>query len=358
MKRIIYISTVNRQLTEEEIESIGQISARNNRSVGITGVLISVHDYFFQVLEGEEAEIAKVVERIRRDPRHKDMHILKAESEITERQFPKWSMRTIRLAGSGDVILQAIRDMLQNIAQSHRVIERYTQPSVLKFLTDGVNPLTVPPRKTEKIVLFCDMVGFSYLSDLFPVEQVADVVNAFLEVCSTTIADHGGVVAKYVGDCTIAYFEDGQADAAIAACLEVLSRIREMRENIHDCHLMRFLYCGFGVAAGTVIEGNFGSSVKMDYTVLGGTVNMAARLEALTREIAKPMALSESVMQGAKQPWPFVHVGDFQLKGAGRTCPVYTLNDPLLDAFKNHADLVDEMRKACGEMGGGQVCEL
>ncbi len=352
MKRIIYISTVNRQLSEEEIESIGQISARNNRGVGITGVLISVHDYFFQVLEGEEEAIAQVIGRIRRDPRHKDMHILKAENEISERLFPKWSMRTIRLAGSGDMILQAIRDMLQNIAQSHRIIERYTQPSVLKFLTDGINPLSVPPRKTEKIVLFCDMVGFSYLSDLFPVEQVAEVVNAFLEVCSTTIAEHGGVVAKYVGDCAIAYFEQNQADESIAACLDVLRRVGDMRRDTHECHLMKFLYCGFGVAAGTVIEGNFGSSVKMDFTVLGGTVNMAARLEALTRQIAKPLALSESVIENARQNWSFVHVGDFQLKGAGKPCPVYTLDDPLMSDFKDHENLVDEMRKACGEKCG------
>jgi len=351
VKRIIYISTVNRALTESEIESIGQVSARNNREVGITGVLISVHDYFFQVLEGEEDAIAAVVARIRADPRHRDMRILKAESDVSERQFPKWSMRTIRLAGSADLVLQAIRDMLQNIADSHRIIERYTQPSVLKFLTEGVNPLTVPPRKTEKIVLFSDMVAFSYLSDLFPVEEVALVVNAFLEVCSTAIVDHGGVVAKYVGDCTIAYFEPEQADNALAACLLVLRTLGEMRGKSQACALMRFLYCGFGVALGTVIEGNFGSSVKMDYTVLGGTVNQAARLESLTREIARPIALGESVVRAARRPWPFLHVGDFKLKGSARPCPVYTLDDPLLAAFKSHAELHEEMRRACGPAG-------
>lgn len=347
MKRIIYISTVNRQLSDEEIAGIGQVSSRNNRTVGITGVLISVHDYFFQVLEGEEDAIDAVVERIRRDPRHKDMHILKAEHDIAERLFPKWSMRSIRLSGSGDLILQAIRDMLQNIAQSHRIIERYTQPSVLNFLTNGVNPLTVPPRKTEKIILFCDMVGFSFLSDRFPVEEVADVVNAFLEACSATIVEHGGVVAKYVGDCTIAYFSAGQADAAIAASLAVLRKVGDMRRAIHQCHLMKFLYCGFGLSAGAIIEGNFGSSVKMDYTVIGGAVNLAARLEALTREIAKPLAIGETVKAFCREPWPFLHVGDFMLKGVERPCPVYTLDDPLMADFKSHRELNEEMRAAC-----------
>jgi class 3 adenylate cyclase len=135
--------------------------------------------------------------------------------------------------------------------------------------------------------------------------------------------------------------------------LEVLRRVGEMRAKGLDCHLMKFLYCGIGVAAGTVIEGNFGSSVKMDYTVLGGTVNMAARLEALTRQIAKPLALSESVMQGATHGWPFIHVGDFQLKGSGRPCPIYSLDDPLLDDFIDHADLVREMQQTCGMPGNG-----
>lgn len=347
MKRIVYISTVNRRLDANEIQAIGQVSASNNRTVGITGVLISLHDYFFQVLEGEEDALAILLERIRRDTRHRDMRILKAENDIAERQFPKWSMRTIRLVGSDDLVLEAIRDMLQNIADSHRIIERYTQPTVLQFLTEGVNPLTVPPRQTEKIVLFSDMVAFSYLSDLFPVEKVAEVVNAFLEVCSLTIVEHGGIVAKYVGDCTVAYFESAQADAALFACLEVLRRVGRMREEPQGSHLMRFLYCGFGLSAGTVIEGNFGSSVKMDYTVLGSTVNMAARLESLTRDIAKPLALSESVKQLSIQPWPFVNAGDFILKGAGESCPVYTLDDPLMQTFKSHAELNEEMREAC-----------
>lgn len=349
MKRIAYISTVTRRLGESEIEAIGQVSARNNRLEGITGVLISVHDYFFQVLEGDESAVDALVQRLRRDPRHQDLRILRADHNIAERLFPKWSMRTVRLSKSADLVLQAIHDMLENIADSHRIIERYTQPKVLELLTEGVNPLSVPPRKTDKIVLFSDMVGFSYLSDLFPVEEVAEVVNTFLDICSTAIVEQGGVVAKYVGDCTIAYFAPAQADAALAACLEALRRVGEQREASQGCRLLRFLYCGFGLSAGTVIEGNFGSSVKMDYTVLGGTVNLAARLESLTRDIQKPLALAESVKRLATRPWPFVHAGDFQLKGLGQPCPVYSLDHPLMGGVTSHAALSEAMRRICAK---------
>lgn len=348
MKRIIYISTIKKPLSEAEIKGIEQFARRNNKKTGVTGILISVHDYFFQILEGDEATVDVLVEKIRRDPRHQDLLILSAEHEIAERMFPNWNMRTIRLDEATDIILQAIRMMLQNIAQSHRIIERYTQPSVLKFLTDGINPLTVPVKKIEKIVLFADMVGFSYLSDKFPVEEVAQVVNVYLEVCSAKIVEHGGEVAKYVGDCVIAYFAPDRSDAAIAACLDVLGEVRSLREGANECRLIKFLHCGFGLSAGTVIEGNIGSSIKMDYTVLGGTVNMAARLESLTRDIRKAIAMSESVRQGASKPWRFHYVGDFQLKGQDQCAPVYSIDDPLVDEFKSHTQLSKEMQLICG----------
>jgi len=169
MKRIMYISTTTRKLTDQEIDEIGRRSTVNNARVNVTGVLLSAHEFFFQILEGEEADVDRVLERIRRDPRHKDVLILKAEQGVSDRLFSKWSMKTIRLDGSNHMILQAIRIMLENITESHRIIERYTQPAVLQFLTDGVNPLNVPVRKTEQIILFGDIVAFSYLSGLFPV---------------------------------------------------------------------------------------------------------------------------------------------------------------------------------------------
>ena len=348
MKRITYISTVNEKLDDAEIKSIGRIASQKNRLVGVTGILVSAHDYFFQIIEGEEHAIDSLIERIRLDCRHRDLLILRAEHDVAERMFPAWSMRTVQLMDAGDLILQAIRMMLENIAQSHRVIERYTQPSVLKFLTEGINPLNVPARKTEKLVLFTDMVAFSYLSDRFPVEEVVEVVNAYLEICSTEIVAHGGVVTKYVGDCVIAHFSLEGADDALKACLEILKKLRLLREGAGSCRLMRFLYGGFGLAAGTVIEGNVGSSVKMDFTILGATVNMAARLESLTREVGRPIAMSESVKEHATHPWLFRPLGDFKLKGCESAVPVFSLDDTATEDFKSHEVLVSDVKHYCG----------
>jgi adenylate cyclase len=104
--------------------------------------------------------------------------ILKSEHDIAERLFFMWSMKTIRLDSANDIILQAIRIMLENVTESHRIIERYTQPSVLKFLTEGINPLSVPVKKTEQVVLFSDVVAFSYYAWSQVLQEILSNYNA------------------------------------------------------------------------------------------------------------------------------------------------------------------------------------
>lgn len=347
MKRVMYISTATIRLTDHEVGEIGRVSSLNNAREDITGVLFSAHEFFFQILEGDDEAVDRVLQRIRKDPRHRDVLILKVEQDIAEHLFSKWSMKTIRLDSSNDMIVQAIRIMLENITESHRIIERYTQPAVLNFLTEGINPLTVPIKKTEQIVLFGDIVAFSYLSEKFPVEEVADLVSRFLEVSTYRIAECGGQVSKYVGDCVMAHFPADAADEALTACLLTLNDLHDMRLRTDACRLMRFLYCGFGLTKGAVIEGNIGSSIKLDYTVLGDMVNLAARLEGLTRSIGKAIAITESLRDACLRPWNFMPMGEFQLKGQSGPLPVYSLDDPVVGEIYTHDRLVREMLLEC-----------
>jgi class 3 adenylate cyclase len=290
------------------------------------------------------------MERVGRDPRHRDVLILKVEEDIIERIFGQWSMRTVLLDGTDDLILQAIRIMLENITESHRIIERYTQPAVLQFLKKGMNPLNVAVNKTEQVILFGDIVGFSHLSGLFPVEEVADLVNLYLDISSQSIVEHGGQVTKYVGDCVVAHFPPERADDAVRSCVAILRKIQSLRKEAGQCRLQSFLYCGFGLSKGPVIEGNIGSSIKMDYTVLGDIVNLAARLESLTREIGKALALSEAVKDACQEPWPFICTGEFQLKGQMNAQSIYTIDDPAVSDFMTHQEIIQAASQNCCEL--------
>ena len=322
IKRLTYVSKLNAILDEDDIIEIGRISSENNRKRDVTGVLISVRDYFFQVLEGEEAIVDQLVEKISRDPRHNEITILSSETGCEERLFTDWGMKTAALNETNDLMLLAIGMMLQNIAQSYNTIGRYTQPVLLKYLMEGINPLTIPVKSTQKIVVSGSMTDFSELSKHFVLEEQVNALNSYLEICTTSFIEYGGQVAKYAGGCIVAHFAADQVDAAIAACGDAFKKIKALSQNspIHSA-----INCGFGLTSGAMIEGNIGSSIKMDFTALGSMVDQAVYLGVLARDVYKPIAISESIQLMAAKSWGFESLGEFAFTEPNELAQVYAL---------------------------------
>lgn len=345
MKRITYTSRLAPPFSEDVLESIGAASARSNRELGVTGVLVYFSGHFFQVIEGDEQAIDTLYDKIRKDRRHRDVLCLKAEHGIAARLFPEWSMNVINLDRNTDALIRPLRILLQTIAEAHTIIERYTQPAVLNILNRGVNPLTVPARKVERIILFADIVSFSTITECLPVEMIAEMLNRYLDIAGETVSASGGEITKFIGDCVMAYYDPNQADAAIQACLDILAELRQTREDAGPDSPLRLLHCGFGLSQGTVIEGNLGTARKIDYTVLGDAVNTASRLEALTRRVRKSIVLSEEVKKSTRRAWPLVSLGRHDLRGKEKTSEVYFLDHELVNAFDPAAAVSNGARR-------------
>jgi len=333
MKRITYISRPCQEMSDSDIQAISEFAHARNRDSQITGVLLFFCGLFFQTIEGDDAKIDQLFAKIRKDIRHKDVLCLKMETGNIERMFPDWSMKYINLDNNVEELNRPVRILLQSILESHQIIGRYTQPAVLHIINQGLNPLSMPPRKVEKIILFADLVNFSTVSEILDVEDTAVMLNRFLEIASKIISDLGGEVTKFIGDCVMAYFAPELADNAMRASLFILNALREQRSLAGADSPMRFLRCGFGLAQGTVIEGNMGSHVKTDYTIIGDAVNTAARLEAMTREVKKPIILCEKVKNNLGSDWKIVSIGRLQLKGKERAIEVYCPEHELIDDF-------------------------
>jgi len=295
MKRLTYISRYSRHLTLKNIEKIGKNSQRNNQARNITGVLLCLGGMFFQILEGEAEDIDSLYRKILRDPRHTDILCLKSENNVTERLFPEWSMRTINLDENTDIVIRPIKTLLQTVTESHGILKQYTQPTIFKIIQQGMDPLEIRPKKTERIVFFSDIVSFSAFADKLPVEHVVFLVDYYLSICSKIITEAGGEVTKFIGDCVMAYFEADRADAAIQAGLDILLEVAMLRSYAGEDSPLNVLYTGIGITKGVVIEGNLGSQVKKDYTIIGDVVNAASRLEALSRNLDRSLVFSEAV---------------------------------------------------------------
>ena len=345
MKRLTYISNFSKSLTKKEIENIATISQTNNSREGITGVLLSCNGIFFQILEGDEENIDRLYEKILKDDRHNQILCLKSEFNVTERRFPDWSMEVIALDENNDILLQPIKILLQTLGESQATLATYTQSGVLKAIEKGLNPLTITPRYTEKIIFFADIVSFTSITEKLQVTEVVDLLNQFFTICTQAISARGGEVNKFIGDCVMAYFDGDLADEALQASLDILTELEILRNQSPINSPLRVLYIGIGLSKGTVLEGNIGSQTKKEYAVIGDAVNVASRIEALTRELNRFLLFSASVRMNLSDRWKPVRLGDFHAKGREEIVEVYSIDDLLTFQKSDFHKLKQEIKQ-------------
>ncbi|MFP4376610.1 MAG: BLUF domain-containing protein [Spirochaetales bacterium] len=350
MKRLTYISRFTNDLSAQEIAEIGRVSAKNNSARGISGVLICLNGIFYQIIEGEAAEIDRVYETILADPRHSDVVCLKNEADAAERIFGEWSMETFNLDEKDDLVLQPVTTLLETLTSSHQILERYTQPTVLDLIYDGVDPLTVPSTKVEKVILVSDIVSFTQFADALEAEEVVRLVNTFSRIVSDAVLEYGGQINKFMGDGALAYFDGLAADDALKAGLSILKRLQQARDSAGDSDPLSVLYCGVGIARGVVIEGNLGSESKRDFTIIGDAVNVASRLEALTRRVPRWIIFSQSVTDALDDSWDVVGSKDYVLKGKREGVRFYSVNRPEALKEKKNAEIIRSIGERIGSL--------
>ncbi|MCV6637782.1 BLUF domain-containing protein [Candidatus Albibeggiatoa sp. nov. NOAA] len=329
MKRLIYISRMTESVSSTDLHKIGETSQRNNRELEITGVLLYLNGLFFQILEGNEERIDNLYTKILIDNRHKDIMCLQSEENISARLFPDWDMQVINLEENEDIFIRPLKSLLQALSSSHHILEKYTQHVVVRALNQGQNPLLLKPRNQHKFVLFADIFGFSTFTEKLPPQELVDLVNEYFNLTSRAIAERGGSILKYMGDCVMASFEQDQADEVMQATLDILKILRMTRRESTPTHPGKLLYTGIGLAYGEVVEGNMGSQIKMDYTLVGDTVNVASRMETLTRKVPYTVVLTEAVKQQCSEQWAFIELGEKQVKGKQEKIKTYSIDHPL-----------------------------
>jgi class 3 adenylate cyclase len=333
MKRLTYLSKFTRELSTDEIASIGKRSAERNSREGITGVLLTIGDMFYQVIEGKEAVIDDLFKRISRDDRHTNVVSICTENDVNTRNYPDWGMKIINLDEETGELLGIVKDMLANIAAAHMVVDQYTQPTVSHFLRRGYNPLTLPPRRVEHVAMFADVVGFTNMTRNSEIEDVVELVNAALNICSEVVVQRNGELTKFLGDGCLAYWPVRQTDDAVNAALDCMRRLKYTRSEAETGSLLHSLYMGFGLASGEMIEGNIGSITKMDYTIIGHAVNTAARLEQLSRRLKTPLLLTSQVVEHISGDWDTSSLGKHTIKGLSEPIEVFTIDDPIIADF-------------------------
>lgn len=189
--------------------------------------------------------------------------------------------------------LERSAEELQQLRQSFR---RFAPAEVIEGLIQGPG---ADPEKREVTVLFADLVGFTALSERLEPPMLVRVLNGYFDRMSRAIADHRGHVSKFIGDGILALFgalapNPWQADDAVRAALAMRAALAAYNRDLEVEGLPR-LAIGIGIERGTVIAGLFGTSDLMEFTVVGRTVNLAARIQTATREHAVDILVTANV---------------------------------------------------------------
>lgn len=344
MKRLTYISNFARPIPPEEIDEIGARSVRNNSRDGLSGVLFCFNNVFFQVIEGPADSITRTYARILKDPRHKDIFCLDVENGVTERKFADWAMKTVRLEESHDSLIQPIRSMLGSLAKTHYVLERYAPREVITGLQNGDDPLSWKLKPMDRTILFSDIFSSTTFAETLKPDQFENLVEAYYSIVNRSIVEHGGTISKLTGDGVMAYFKSSESAAAVDAAIEIARRLDDARASAEPNTPIKYLYAGVGLSSGWVREGNVGSDLKYDYTLLGDSVNSAARLESVTRKVKSLVVFDESVFHHLPDGSSARALGSYQPKGKSEKLKIYGVKLPYAERQIELADLKAAIR--------------
>ncbi len=198
------------------------------------------------------------------------------------------------------------RRMLQRqiMAESARAnLSRYFSPNMVDRLSTG--DTTLEDVDTRNIaVLFVDIVGFTEIAERQGPQQIMKLLREFHGRIAQTIFDHGGTIDKYIGDAVMANFgspEIGKHDAsdALRCAYAIIDEVSQMNAERQEKGLEE-IRIGIGIHYGEVVTGNIGDSHHLEYAVLGDTVNLASRLERLTRKLQSQLVVSDEFVTKVK----------------------------------------------------------
>lgn len=182
--------------------------------------------------------------------------------------------------------------------------QQYLSPKVIDQLVDNPSLLKLGGEKKEITAFFSDVQGFSTISESLTPEELVELLNEYLTAMTDIVMKYDGTVDKFEGDAVIAFFGApvSYPDHAVRACLaslEMHEKLEEMRKAWRE-QGKHELYVRIGLNTGDCVVGNMGSAYRMDYTMMGDSVNLAARLEGVNKQYKTFTMISEFTYNAVK----------------------------------------------------------
>ncbi len=179
-----------------------------------------------------------------------------------------------------------------------RTFSSYLNPVVVQEILKDPNNIKLGGQNLEATIFFSDIAGFTSIAETLSTARLVALLNMYLTEMSVEILRHDGFLDKYIGDCIMAGFgiPIATSNHAVQACLAALANQRRAAGLRQKFHLMKApeIHVRIGIHTGPVICGNMGSEKRLDYTMVGDSVNLASRLEGVNKVYGTGIIISET----------------------------------------------------------------
>lgn len=225
--------------------------------------------------------------------------------------------------------------------QMRKAFSTYLSPHLVKRIAATDFQLTLGGKEVEATILFTDLEGFTNMSESLPPAEVSKILTGYFERITRHILEQDGTIIKYIGDAVMAVWgaplpDPRQAERAVLAARGIAEASRESFGG-------RRLRTRIGINSGRALAGNLGSSFRFDYTVIGATTNLAARLEALNKPLGTDILVSGATREQLPPKIAARYLGQFLLRGTTQATAIYEI--PLVSPPTNA--IFEQALRAC-----------
>lgn len=199
-------------------------------------------------------------------------------------------------------------------------------------------------------ILFADIRNFTSISEKLSPAEVVEFLNEYMSVMVSCVKNNHGYVDKFIGDAIMATWgtlsvTDNQPMDAVKASLDMREALKKYNKKRGSVKKPKLQF-GIGINYGSVVSGQIGSQEKMEYTVIGDAVNIASRVESITKDLGLDIIVSEAIYINTKKDFNYIPLHNMQVKGKAKPIQVYALLGSKKD--KNSAKDLTELREEIG----------
>ncbi len=223
---------------------------------------------------------------------------------------------------------------------------KYVSPKIVEKIAKNPDMLQLKGEEKEVSVLFSDIRDFTSITENLNPQQVAKLLNIYLEKMSEIVLKNEGLLDKYIGDAVMALYnavieQENHADLACKTAIEMRNQLKSLSKQLRKEKLPE-INIGIGINTGNAVVGNLGSSFRFEYTAVGDAINLASRLEGLNRFYKTNIIVSQFTKEKTKEEFLFRLLDKVKVKGKKEAIFIYEL----MENSKENKDIKEKYEKA------------